>query len=103
MQDVQRNILQKIGATIGAQVATDSKDIKPDQIDPIDMQTIIIPNICAITEFYNIPTQTCNYGTESDITNIPSNITDQIGSSSGLATWLKILFAVLGVLVAGFI
>jgi hypothetical protein len=67
------------------------------------MQTIIIPNICAITEFYNIPTQTCNYGSEGNITNIPSNITDQIGASGGLATWLKILFAILGVLVAGFI
>lgn len=34
------------------------KSVAP-QIDPEDMQKIIIPNLCTIATFYNIITQNC--------------------------------------------
>jgi PKD repeat protein len=105
IQDKKRNILQKIWATIWENVAENSNNIQENQIDPIDMETIIIPNICKITEFYSIPTQTCDYGNKenAEITNIANNVWIQLGWSTWLASWIKILLIVFGVLVVGFI
>lgn len=84
IQDIQKDILQQIGAIIGRSVAANSNDIQADQIDPIDMQSVVIPNICAITQFYNIPTETCTYDND-DIRPVPTTVTDQVGTSGGLA------------------
>lgn len=102
LQDTQKDILQDIGTIIGRSVAADSSNIQADQIDPTDMQSVIIPNICLITGFYNIPTETCVYDNEQ-VKPIPTNVTEQIGTSSGLAWWIKIMLIVLSVFVLGFI
>jgi len=102
LQDTQKDILQDIGTVIGRNVAENSNDIQTDQIDPIDMQTIIIPNICLITEFYSIPTETCTYDNE-EIKNIPTTVTQEVGMKTGLASWIKIMLIVLSVFVLGFI
>jgi len=102
LQDTQKDILQDIGTVIGRNVAENSNDIQTDQIDPIDMQTIIIPNICLITEFYSIPTETCTYDNE-EIKNIPTTVTQEVGTKTGLASWIKIMLIVLSVFVLGFI
>ena len=59
IQDVQKDILDNIGMSIQKNVAPTSTNIPQNQIDPEDMQKIIIPNLCTIATFYNIMTQNC--------------------------------------------
>lgn len=101
LQEIQKDILQNIGVVIGRSVAASSSDIQADQIDPIDMKDIIVPNICLITQFYNIPTETCTYDNE-EIKNIPTT-TQEVGTKTWLASWIKIMLIVLSVFVIGFI
>ena len=105
VQEIQKDILQQIVGIIGQSVAEDSSNIQSDQIDAVDMDMIVIPNICLITELYNIPTENCDYGDKewSTITSIPTEVNDQISGSGWLAWWIKILLIILGVLVFGFI
>jgi hypothetical protein len=77
LQDIQKDILQNIGSVIGRNVASSSNNIQADQIDPIDMQSIVIPNICLITQFYNIPTETCTYDNEN-IRTVPTAVTQEV-------------------------
>jgi len=105
VQEKQKDALQEIVVKIGQSTAEDSSNIQADQIDSADMEMIVIPNICIITELYNIPTENCDYGDKesSMVTTIPDQVNDQISGSWWLAWWIKILLIILGVLVFGFI
>ena len=102
LQETQKDILQDIGVVIGRNVAENSNEIQTDQIDPVDMQSVVIPNICIITQFYNIPTETCVYDNE-EIKNIPTTVTQEVGAKTWLAWWIKIMLIVLSIFVIGFI
>lgn len=102
LQEIQKDLLQEIGVVIGRNVAANSNDIQADQIDPTDMEAIVIPNICLITGFYNIPTDTCTYDNE-EIKPIPTDISQEVGGSGWLASWIKILLIILVVFVVWFI
>ena len=69
-----------------------------DQIDKIDMDTIIIPNICIITQFYSIPSGLCSNG---DTQLVPDNLPVELGKKS--SSLLSIVLIVLGILVAVFV
>jgi len=89
-QNNQREIiLNKILAIISQKITKNTLEQKPDEITKDDMDTIIVPNICKITIYYNIPSEKC----VSEDTK-PTNDTwvkTETGSKSGL----KILFIVL--------
>jgi len=92
-QDKRKEILQNIVNTISANVATKWTAMEW-QIDKIDMDTIIMPNICVIMQFYSIPSTLCN----SDNTKaVPEGIAVESGQKS--SSLLKIILIVLGILV----
>ena len=102
IQEAQKNILQQIIDFVGWHVAEPGTAIQENQIDSRDMQNIIIPNICKITEFYGIPTDSCIYDEDSPVAIIPTDVT-QTTWSSGLAWWIRVLLIVIWVLVVGFV
>lgn len=59
LQDIQKQILQQMLDKINTVRAAASNSIQENQIDPTDIDTTIVPNICAIMKFYNIPSKLC--------------------------------------------
>lgn len=100
IQEVQKGMLQNIIDTISKSVAESSANIQENQIDPIDMQAIIIPNVCAITNFYNIPSESC---VSDNLKPVPTEVTTEVWWSGWFATRVKVLFIVLAILIAWFI
>ncbi|MBU0626965.1 hypothetical protein KKG31_00165 [Patescibacteria group bacterium] len=62
------------------------------------MDTIVLPNICIITQFYSIPSELCS---SEDTRLVPNNVPVEIGQKS--SSLLKIVFIVLGILVGVFV
>jgi hypothetical protein len=59
-QNNQREIiLNKILAMISQKITKDTTEQKPDEITKDDMDTIVVPNICKITVYHNIPSEKC--------------------------------------------
>ena len=52
--------------------AASSDNIQENQIDPTDIDTTIMPNVCSIMEFHNIPSKLC---WSDDLQEIPENTT----------------------------
>lgn len=96
-QTKRKESLQKVVNAINWAVALDGQ-AQDNQIDKIDMDTIIMPNICIIMQFYNIPTSLCS---SEDIKAVPDDLLVEKGKSS--SNLLKIILIVLGVLVAIFV
>lgn len=59
LQDIQKQILQQMLDKINTTRAASSDSIQENQIDPIDIDTTIVPNVCNIMKFYNIPSKLC--------------------------------------------
>ncbi len=97
-QDKRKEVLQKIVDVIWKNVAPDGKTPTTTQIDKIDMDEIVIPNICKIMNLYSIPSNLCS---TSDIKPVPENVTLETGTKS--TNWLKVIFIVLWIVVFGFI
>lgn len=103
LRQAQQNILQEILETIGNKVASSDDNIWDEQISPLDMELIIIPNICIIASFYNIPTENCS---NEGLRLVPEEINDEItqdNNSGGLWKILKIIFIILGILIGIFV
>jgi hypothetical protein len=62
------------------------------------MDTIIMPNICVIMQFYGIPSTLCN---SEDTKAVPEGLVVETGQKS--SSLLKIVLIVLGVLVGIFL
>lgn len=58
-QDQRKAILQEIIYLIRKNTAPVGQEINNNQIDSIDMEGIIMPNICNIMNFYNIVSEEC--------------------------------------------
>lgn len=58
-QDKRKQVLQDIVNLITKNLATDSENIKTNQVDPLDMTTTIMPNMCKILAFYSIVSDAC--------------------------------------------
>lgn len=71
LQDIQKQILQQMVDKINTARAPSSDKIQENQIDPIDIDQTVIPNICSIMKFYNIPSKLC--GADNGLQEIPSD------------------------------
>lgn len=100
LQDIQKQILQQILTTIAQTVAPSSDQIEDNQIDPVDMETIILPNICSIAQFYNIATENCSSET---LQPIPDNTTTVWSTWSGFSGILKTIFIIVGIAIGIFV
>jgi hypothetical protein len=58
-QDKRKETLQKILDTIQKSAAAADQPVKENQVDPIDIDSIILPNICKIMNFYNLVSDLC--------------------------------------------
>ena len=60
--DEKRKILlQDIIEIIRPNLSTEGEEIQENQIDILDMNDIIMPNICKIIAAYNMDSETCHY------------------------------------------
>ena len=72
LQDIQKQILQQMIDKINTVRAASSDNIQENQIDPTDIDTTIMPNVCSIMEFHSIPSKLC---WSDDLQEIPENTT----------------------------
>ncbi|HMS91342.1 MAG TPA: hypothetical protein PKC87_03925, partial [Candidatus Absconditabacterales bacterium] len=99
-QDKRKQVLQEIINLISKNLAADSTTVQTHQIDPLDMKTIIMPNICNILSFYSIVSELCP---NDDVRIVPDADTIVANNVTGGSTWWKIVFIVLGIVVGIFV
>jgi len=58
-QDKRKQVLQDIINLIKKNIAPEGTEVQTNQIDPLDMTTIIMPNMCNILAFYSIASDAC--------------------------------------------
>jgi len=99
-QDKRKQVLQDIVNLITKNIAPAGQTVLVNQIDPLDMTNIIMPNMCKILGFYTIITAACPNDTIKMVANA-----DDIQSVNGTSwsTWWKILLIVLWVIVGIFV
>ncbi|MCX6823805.1 MAG: PKD domain-containing protein [candidate division SR1 bacterium] len=99
-QDKRKAVLQEIINLISKNLALAGATVQTNQIDPLDMQTTIMPNMCKILAFYTIVSDAC----PNDNVKIVANA-DAIkaANATGGSTWWKIILIVLGIVVGVFI
>lgn len=89
-QNKQREaVLNKILSMIAQKITKDPETQKPDEITKDDMELIIMPNICKIAQYYEMPSEKC----ASENTKIVDD--SQIKAEKGHRSGLKILLIVL--------
>lgn len=71
-QDKRKAILQEIITLISKNISSDATSVSTDQIDPLDMDDIIMPNMCKILSFYSLASEACP---ENDIKVVDENTT----------------------------
>ncbi len=99
-QDKRKQVLQEIINLISKNLAADSTTVQTHQIDPLDMKTIIMPNICNILSFYSIVSELCP---NDDVRIVPDADTIVANNVTWWSTWWKIVFIVLGIVVGIFV
>ncbi len=102
-QDKRKEALQNIIDTIGLHTALEWITPKDNEIDKFDFDNTIKPNICKITQFYNIITKSCP-STTQDIREVPAGVKTQTDSiSSWISSRLKIVLWIVWWLIVWFI
>ncbi|HRX64256.1 MAG TPA: hypothetical protein P5060_04080, partial [Candidatus Absconditabacterales bacterium] len=97
-QNTQRkNILNKIVSLISQKINTDETEQGEDEIAKDDMDLIIMPNICKIMDYYNMPSEKC----VSEDTKIVEEQNLEI--EQGAKSWLKTLLIILGIFLGIFV
>ncbi len=98
-QDQRKTVLQEIIDTIKKNLATVGATVKDTEVDPVDMTSVIMPNICKIVTFYGIVSANC----PSDNVKIISD-TSGIQTENGTKTSrLRIVLIVVGIVAALFV
>lgn len=92
-QDKRKAALQAILDLIKKNLASDSQNVWPNQVDPVDMEQIVKPNICTIMSFYSLVSPLC----PNDSTKIVDGSVPVETTSSGSSSWLRIVLWVLGI------
>jgi hypothetical protein len=90
-QDKRKQVLQEIIDLIKKNLAS-GQTVQTNQIDPLDMKNIIMPNMCKILSFYTIVSDLCPSDTVKVVTNPDAIQADNAAASS---TWRKIALIVL--------
>jgi len=98
-QDQRKIILQDIVNMIWAAVPPAWSTVGDNQIHSDDMEIIVMPNMCKIMAFYDIPSTSCN---NDGLKTIPQETkTDAV--KKWVKWWVKALFIILWVVVISFI
>lgn len=100
--DKRKAVLQKIIDAIRLHTAAEGVTPKDNEIDSFDFENTIKPNICEITEFYNITTKACPSVTD-DIKEVPEDVKVQTENNSWSAPRLKIVLRVVWGLIVWFL
>lgn len=58
-QDQRKEILQSILTLIQKNANVAGQPVKENQIDTVDIESVIVPNLCRIMNFYSIASVTC--------------------------------------------
>lgn len=90
-QDKRKQVLQDIINVIKKHLAAEWAVIDANQVDPLDMKMIIMPNMCKIISFYQIASEAC-----------PDNVIQDVSTatkSRSWSTWWKVVLIVLWILV----
>ena len=58
-QDQKKEAIQNILTRIQAYTAVANREVRPDQVDPLDLEAIVVPNICKIIKIYNMTSSLC--------------------------------------------
>ena len=103
--DERKSKLQEIINTIKSKTTEDLEHQKEDEITKTDLDEVVIPNICKIMNYYNIPSNTNLCGISEDTVTIPEVKDKDIQkvSKGKLSTWLKVLIISLSSLIWIFI
>jgi len=89
-QEHRKKILQDVVNLISTKVAVGS-GVSEDQIDSFDMENIVMPNICKILEFYEIPSENCS---SENLQAIPDDVPEQQEEKKH-RSWVRTLFIIL--------
>jgi len=88
-QDKRKAILQSILDLIQKNTAVAGQSVKENQLDPLDMESVVLPNICKIMNSYSLVSQLCP--------NVDIKIVDTAvvkSNSSGTPRWNILLWIV---------
>lgn len=99
-QDKRKQVLQDIINMIKKNLAPEGQAIQANQIDPLDMDTIIMPNICKILSFYTIVSDLCPNDNVKIVSNADMIQADNVAWWS---SWWRIVFIILGIVVGIFV
>lgn len=99
-QDKRKQVLQDIINLIKKNLAPEGAEIQTNQVDPLDMSTIIMPSMCNILVFYGIVSDAC----PNDNVKIVANAdTIQSDNASSWTRWWKVLLIILWIFVGIFV
>lgn len=90
-QDKRKAIIQSILDLIQKNVAAANQPVKETQIDQLDIDMIVLPNICKIMEFYTLVSPLCPNTTDVKI------IEDTRVSGQSKTGWVKIVLWIVGI------
>lgn len=98
-QDKRKQVLQDIIDLIKKNIAPDGQAVQVNQIDPLDMTNLIMPNICKILSFYTIISDAC----PNENIKIVANSDGIVASNAASSNRWKIILIVLWILVGIFV
>ena len=99
-QDKRKQVLQDIITLITKNIAPAGQTVQANQIDPLDMTTIIMPNMCKILSFYTIVSATCPNANVKIVANASAI---KSANATWWSTWWKIILIILWIIVAIFV
>lgn len=99
-QDKRKSVLQDIINLIKKNLAAEGAEVQTNQVDPLDMQTVIMPNMCKILAFYTIASDACP---DNDIKVVQGGDEIQPENAAKGGSRLKIVLIILGILVGIFV
>lgn len=98
-QDKRKEVLNKILSVIGekAVVLQDWLELKSDEIDSMDMELVIIPDMCKIMEYYSIPSEKCS---SEEFKTVPTGVeSEDVWMSKLVKTLLIVLWSLVWIFV----
>ena len=103
-QDLRKEKLQDILTLIKWKSTENSETQKDDEIAKSDLDRIVVPNMCRIMYYYEIPSNS-NLCWDIEVIQIPevSDVEQPRASKGKLKTWLKVLIISLSSLIWVFI
>lgn len=99
-QDKRKQVLQDIITLITKNIAVEGQAVQTNQIDPLDMKTIIMPNMCRILAFYGIISDACPNDNVRIVTNADTIKAD---NAAWWSSWWKIVFIILWIIAGIFV